>query len=183
MSAFPSNGARRHPREYTCWRNMRNRCCNPRSKDYRNYGARGICVEWNSFAEFLADLGPCPPGLTLDRLDNDGNYSAANCRWATKREQDNNRRTNVRLTHCGTTKTITQWARDCGISPEIISQRLKSGRSVREALAAVGTIPIGRPAARLRYDLDGRRISVEQMATHLAFNYSTFYRKLANVYA
>ena len=82
--------------EYLAWLNMRKRCLNP---EHANYGSRGIqfCEQWATFTTFLADMGP-RPGVThsLDRVDNNGDYTPENCRWATKAEQSQNRR-NVRL--------------------------------------------------------------------------------------
>jgi pentatricopeptide repeat protein len=81
-------------RAYSCWVRMKQRCFNPNQKDYPNYGARGIsvCERWLEFANFYEDMGDPPPGLTLDRIDNDRGYGPGNVRWATAREQVLNRR-------------------------------------------------------------------------------------------
>lgn len=85
--------------EYRSWHAMLQRCTNPDSNGYKNYGGRGIrvCKRWLKFENFLADMGPRPPGLTLDRRNNDGPYRKGNCRWATRKQQAQNRRKPGRL--------------------------------------------------------------------------------------
>src|SRR6266487_506032 len=79
---------------YRSWANMLDRCKSKRRSDYPRYGGRGIrvCRRWRDFARFLEDLGPRPPGLQLDRIDNSRGYEPGNCRWATPKQQANNRR-------------------------------------------------------------------------------------------
>jgi len=76
---------------------MRNRCYQPTCNDFHLYGGRGIkvCARWRTYENFLADMGSRPPGMTLDRIDVNGNYEPGNCRWATPVEQQRNRRTNI----------------------------------------------------------------------------------------
>lgn len=121
---------------YTTWRSMWRRCTQPTHPSYHNYGKRGIrvCDEWRDFVKFLADMGDRPSGMTLERRDSNANYSKENCRWATHKEQSNNRRNNHLLTVGGVTKTVEQWAETVGIKSGTISQRLCYGWSEARAV-------------------------------------------------
>jgi hypothetical protein len=81
-------------REYNTWHGMKQRCFNPRANGYGWYGGRGIsvCDEWLPFEPFFADMGPCPPGCSIDRIDVNGNYEPSNCRWGDAKQQTENRR-------------------------------------------------------------------------------------------
>ena len=127
-----SHGMYRTP-EYQSWENMKNRCFNPNYQYYSHYGGRGItvCDRWkNSSQNFLADMGTKPsPKHSLDRIDNNGNYSFENCRWATKAEQQNNQRTNHLITIGCVTLTIAQWGIEMGFAKTVIQDRLRAGWS------------------------------------------------------
>lgn len=126
-------------REHRAWRAMLNRCTKPDHPAWSDYGGRGIGVDprWQDFLTFLEDMGPCPEGCSLDRIDVLGGYEAKNCRWASPVEQANNVRTNRRLTLGGRTQTLAQWARELGVPYETLRSRLRKGWSVERVLAVV----------------------------------------------
>lgn len=125
-------------RLYRIWSGMKDRCCNPKSKYWDRYGARGIaiCQEWLGFQEFYnwSIAHGYSKNLTLDRIDNDKGYSPENCRWATYSEQENNRRNNRILEFYGESHTVAEWSRIVGIDQRIIGQRIFYGWSIERAL-------------------------------------------------
>lgn len=121
---------------YRIWSGMITRCHNPRASGFHKYGARGVtvCDRWrHSFEAFLADMGEKPPGLTLDRIDSREGYEPSNCRWATMREQQNNRTNNRRITYGGETLTLAQWARRLGMPPSTLQRRADAGLPISDA--------------------------------------------------
>ena len=124
--------------EYHTWEAIKARCHNPRDKGFHRYGGAGIlvCDEWlHSFEAFFRDMGKRPSlSHSIDRIDNSLGYSKSNCRWATKREQANNRKTNRILELDGERMSITEWGRKLGISGITIRSRKLSGWSDRDAL-------------------------------------------------
>ena len=113
----PTHGMTGTP-EYSTWLEMRKRCRNPKSRSYKNYGGRGIkvCRRWDSFENFLADMGPRPSDKhSLDRINNEKNYGPSNCRWATRDQQVRNTRKTIRITYKGKTLLLLDWATLLGI--------------------------------------------------------------------
>jgi hypothetical protein len=108
---------------------MHERCRNPNHNRYYLYGGRGIavCVKWKSFDAFVEDMGECPAGLTLDRIDNDKGYSKENCRWITRAEQANNRRDLRLITYLGRTQNLNRWRKELGMAKSTVQGRLNRG--------------------------------------------------------
>lgn len=133
----------RHIPEYPVWVAMIARCERLTRKDYPNYGGRGIkvCEQWRkSFGDFIADMGRRPPGLTLERVDNDGPYCRENCVWATREQQGWNRQRTRMLTAGGVTKPVLQWAREIGMHKDTLLGRIENGWTPEKAISA----PVGR---------------------------------------
>ena len=106
------------PKIYTVWLNMRSRCRDEGRPDYCRYGERGIkvCERWDDFSKFYEDMGDVPKGMTLDRIDNNQDYSPENCKWATRLEQSRNRNCTKKITFNGETKTVGEWAEELPIN-------------------------------------------------------------------
>jgi hypothetical protein len=133
---YRTHGMRNSP-ENEAWHAMKQRCNNPKSQAYKNYGGRGIqvCPEWASFEAFYRDMGPRPsPKHSLERIDNERGYEAGNCRWATLIEQHQNTRYSRFLEFGGETKACAEWCRELGIKPSTLCDRLKRGWSDEMAL-------------------------------------------------
>ena len=114
---------------------MRQRCNNPNNRDYRLYGALGVrvCERWDSFENFRVDMGECPTGMSLDRIEPSGNYEPKNCRWATSIAQANNKRASRKLTVLGKTGTVSELARVFGHRPATVYNRIRIGWDVEQA--------------------------------------------------
>lgn len=115
---------------------MKRRCKNPRAEEYHNYGGRGITYDarWESVENFYADMGECPFGMQIDRIDNDGNYCKANCRWVTARTNMNNKRTNVIVEFKGQKLTVAELARKVGLPHHGVYKRIRRGWTAEEAV-------------------------------------------------
>lgn len=165
-----------HSRTHNVWMNLRARCKNPKSHAYKDYGGRGITYDprWESFDDFLADMGECPPGHQIDRKDNDGPYCKANCRWVMPRINSNNRRSNRILEWKGKQITLADLAREVGVPLGRVHSRLQAGYSVEEAVSA----PVHRVRSAALHPFRGEMLSVQQIAKLAGKNWSTISQRL-----
>lgn len=124
-------------RVYVVWLNMRQRCNNEDKPQFKDWGGRGITYDprWEVFENFLADMGEPPAGMSLDRIDNDGNYTKENCRWASAREQRLNSKRVHMLTWNGKTLCVRDWERELGLKPTTLTMRLKRGLPMDQAMS------------------------------------------------
>lgn len=124
---------------YGTWSRLKSRCTNQKHQDYHHYGGRGItiCDDWKENFQAFYDwsiTNGYRKGLTIDRINNDKGYCPENCRWATVKEQSNNRRSNTCLEFRGEVKTISQWADAIGVDQDTICKRLKNGWDMDKTL-------------------------------------------------
>ena len=119
-------------RTYSIWQAMRNRC----NRINQDYSCRGITYDerWDSFENFYLDMGEVPEGMSIDRIDVNGNYNKDNCRWATREQQANNTRANVFIEWNGKRQTRSQWERELNMKPTTLRSRFKAGWSLDRAM-------------------------------------------------
>ena len=160
---------------YYTWAAMIQRCCYKNASNYSNYGGSGItvCSRWLLLINFYEDMGHPPSGRTLDRIDNSKGYFKENCRWATKLEQADNRRTTVFITIDGVTRSISDWSREDGASSRsTITRKLKSG------ITDYKKIVFGRTKERY-LTIGGETKSIKNWSkTEGALNYQTIFSRL-----
>lgn len=122
---------------YWCWVHMRQRCRNPHSNAFANYGARGIsvCERWNEYGNFLTDMGERPDGHSLERIDVNGNYEPSNCTWATRKEQSRNTRSTRKITINGETFIAKDLAEKLGVKTDTIVSRAKVCHTIEELMS------------------------------------------------
>jgi len=125
-----------HTKEYNAWVDVRRRCYNPKYRFFHRYGGRGItvCDRWReSFENFFADMGLCPPDkYAVGRIDNDGNYEPSNCRWENRDEEMNNTSRNRYFEYQGRIQTGTQWARELEIDPSSVYWGMWNKKPLKE---------------------------------------------------
>lgn len=132
-----------HKPTYSVWCAIHSRCKAASGKSKKLYADRGIrvCARWRVYANFLEDMGLRPEGTSIDRINNALGYEPGNCRWATPKQQALNRRSNVILEYNGETLHLTQWSEKLGISYSAITNRLKRGWSIEDALTKANQRP------------------------------------------
>lgn len=128
-------------RTYSIWQAMKLRC----NRINQDYSCRGITYDerWESFENFYLDMGEVPDGMSIDRIDVNGNYNKENCRWATREQQANNTRANVFIEWNGKRQTRSQWERELNMKPTTLRSRLKAGWSLERAMTPIGNTPEG----------------------------------------
>lgn len=163
-------------KEYAAWISMKQRCHNPLNKKYPFYGGRGITVspEWDTFAPFFAHIGAAPTKAhTIDRIDNSRGYEPGNVRWATRKEQSNNIRSNVRIVHQGRDLTLAEWAEALDIPLPMLYKRARKEGPVASVL---------RPrTSRVRntlYEYAGEKRTITEWAKHLALPYHVVHERI-----
>lgn len=127
ISGFKHGLSQTYKREFRIWCAMRRRCTDTNSPDYPAYGGRGISVQpqWLDFKTFIEDMGPCPPGMSIERSNNNQGYGPDNCKWATAKEQANNRRPTKSLTWNNQQWTMSELGRQIGLSPSGMQKRIR----------------------------------------------------------
>lgn len=172
--AARKNGENITDRVYNAWRSIKQRCNNPNTAHYDRYGGRGIRMhpEWaNNFFKFLEDIGEPPSSKhTIDRIDNDGDYEPANVRWATRKEQANNRSTNVYYEKDGLRMNMTAWADYLGIPLNLLASRFKNGMCINEALQPRINVTRGELIT-----FDGKSMSLRDWEKHTGIKYQTLW--------
>ena len=117
-------------REYAAFYDAKYRCTNPNVKRYPDYGGRGIEFRFETFEQFIAEMGPRPDGYQLDRIDNDGHYEPGNVRWTTRTINTRNQRKTRMITYQGKTQSLFDWAEELDMKPNTIAARLAKGLPV-----------------------------------------------------
>jgi hypothetical protein len=172
------HGRHKEP-EYRSWVAAKARCFNPKNQAYADYGGRGIkvCEEWrNNFIAFYREMGPCPEGMSLDRIDNNRGYEPGNCRWASKFYQVRNTRSTKMLTFNSKTQVVSDWSRELNIPVTTILGRLKRGLPIEHVLKP-RLIPLGQRKMRL-LTYDGKTQTLYQWSRELGKPWSTIWSRI-----
>lgn len=164
-------------RLYRIWADMKRRCKNSDRPNYKNYGGKGIrvCQEWensfDSFREWALNNG-YSDDLSIDRIDNDGNYEPSNCHWATAKEQANNKRNNFLISYKGETRTLAQWCEVFGLERNVVAMRI-----YRDNIPFEEAIKKGNRVKRL-LTYKGKTQSIAEWTKELGFKKNTLDNRL-----
>lgn len=134
------HGSQEKSQIYKTWGDMKGRCNSSSHKNYKNYGGRGIkvCKKWEEFEGFFQDMGERPPNMSIDRIDNNGDYCKENCKWSTRKEQMRNTRQNKLITINGETKCLIEWCEIYQKSCKLVGRRIsRDGWTPEEALELI----------------------------------------------
>lgn len=159
---------------YEVWKGMKKRCYNESFKSFCHYGGRGIkvCDRWMDFWAFLEDMGERPEGMSIDRIDVNGDYCKENCRWATQLEQSRNKTTTIYVELDGEVVKLADLAEKYGISNQTLNGRIfKSGMSVKEALEF---------DKGAKFDFNGQKVNATKKAREVGLKNGTFRARLRN---
>ena len=162
--------------EHNTWKQIKQRCSNPNHKAFSRYGGKGItmCERWESFENFYADMGPKPTAShSVDRIDGSKGYSKDNCRWATPKEQSQNRDFVRMITFQGETLCLTDWAEKVGIDFKTLHSRLTCGWSEELAL----TTPIQKQNTDL-VTFKGETLCLKELASKSGINYNAVHKRI-----
>lgn len=146
--------------EHRAWVDMKSRCSNGNDSRYQSYGGRGIaiCERWSSFENFYADMGKRPScNHSLDRIDNDGNYEPRNCRWATRGQQQANRRNTLTVTAAGINLPMSEWSRVVGVSYSALTYRRSAGWPDDEIIFGRGLVDMERLMPIITADMSRKK--------------------------
>jgi len=162
--------------EYKTWSSMMDRVSNPKNSNYMYYGGRGIsvCERWLKFDKFFADMGERPDGMSIDRIDVNGNYEPSNCRWATIEEQNNNKRNTRHVSHIGKTQNCTQWEKELGLNKGSLYNRLKRGWTMDDAI----TKPCRRRSSDITITYEGKTKTVVEWQKELGLKSDTILSRM-----
>lgn len=162
--------------EYYIWQGMLKRCYNKNSPYYARYGGRGItvCDRWHKFENFYDDMRDKPEGLSLERIDNNKEYSKDNCMWATSKEQANNRENNVVLTYGGKTQSISMWEQELGFKHGTLWMRVNTYGWAPEKAIETPVVPVSREPVTAF----GKTQSLRKHAADYGFGLSTIQLRL-----
>jgi hypothetical protein len=153
------------------WQGMKQRCGNPNSRQWKDYGGRGIRIRFASYEDFFDEVGERPPGMTIDRINNNGDYAPGNVRWATRAEQQRNRRNAVFAEIEGERYRVMDLAKQSGVKHDVIVERAKRGMSLNDVLSknrfydlsglALGGLASGAKQQQKTHCRNGHRFTAE----------------------